>query len=128
RGIVATLENLGIAELVEGRLDRADELLRESLEHSESIGSQFGTFNALVGLGAVAAAQGAGARAARLLGAAQALREQAGAGTLEVLEARLHDDALRRIADGLDEEELRAAWAEGRGLALEEAVREALRA
>jgi class 3 adenylate cyclase len=82
--------------------------------------------NALIGLAGVAVARGNFLQSARILGAADALREQSGVGQLETLESRLLRDAQTRIVAALDEEAFAAAWQEGGRLTADEAVALAL--
>jgi len=119
RGIISALENLGLAELFQGNLGPARELLIDSLERSQAIESRYGIFNALVALGALSAAEGNAERAAQLLGAADAVREDAGADRFEALEARLHDETTERARAELGDEAAAAAYAGGRSLSLD---------
>jgi hypothetical protein len=80
---------------------------------------------ALEGLAAIAAAQGAGERAARLWGAAEALREQ----TSLPKDALVNQDYERWMAAArtrFDAATFAAAWAAGRALTLEQAIAAAL--
>ena len=122
RGILPSLENLGIIALEQGRLDHAGELLHESLEHSAAIDYRYGVFNALVGLAAVAGAEESHERAAQLLGAADAIREEAGADRYELLEARLHEDTMALLRAELGDAGHAAAYESGRALAPDAAV------
>jgi tetratricopeptide (TPR) repeat protein len=121
RGIVVSLENLGIIAFGEGSLDRAGHLLRESLERSRAIEFPYGIFNALVALAALEAAEARPERAAQLLGAADAIREDAGAERYETLEAQLHEETVGRLRAELGEA-CDAAYAHGRSLPAEAAV------
>jgi hypothetical protein len=64
-------------------------------------------------------------RAARLLGAADALLETAGY-VLESGERELHERTLAAIQARLDREDFESAWRDGRSLPLEAAADEAL--
>ena len=74
------------------------------------------------GLAAIAGAQGEPGRAARLLGAAEALLETAGI----PLYAQVDPELYQRVADAareqLGEQAWAAAWDEGRAMSFEEAV------
>src|SRR5207247_3919333 len=97
-------------------------LFRESLALNHELGDKVGISAGVLGVAKVAAIEGQAARAARLLGAAAALREASGV-TLLPGEAADHErqiDALR-ASPGFTE-----AWAEGRALSLEEVVEHAL--
>jgi hypothetical protein len=75
----------------------------------------------LEGLAKVAGAEEAAARAARLLGAAEALREAIGA-PLPPVERADYDRSVDTVRAGLSEEAFAAAWSEGRLMALEQAL------
>ncbi len=126
RGVGFALENLGVAELLDGHADEAGVLLRQSLERGQEIGSPDGLVNALVGLAGVAVAQGDARNGARLLGAADAIRVEAGRERLEALEVRVLDHARRLAVARLGEDEFAAAWSDGRALSSEDAVALAL--
>jgi tetratricopeptide (TPR) repeat protein len=67
--------NLSMVERQLGNLDAAEALAREALEIEERIGDQFTKPFALSGLAAIAAERGEHARAATLVGAAEAIME-----------------------------------------------------
>ena len=77
------------------------------------------------GLAAVAAQQGQPGRAARLLGAAQNMREHIGA-LLPTVEQPDYQQALGLARDQLSEAAFAAAWAEGRAMGWEPAADYAL--
>ena len=81
--------------------------------------------DALDGVAGVAAARGQAERAARLHGAAAALREQLGA-TVVPWEHPAHERDLAAVRAALEPEAFAAAWAAGAALPLEAAVAEAL--
>jgi predicted ATPase/class 3 adenylate cyclase len=110
--VARTLAALGSVALHQRRTDEAIELLHRSLGVSRQIGDRDNMAWALELLG-VASLPGRTALTARLLGAAEALREELG-NTLEGVELALHEAALARLHEALAPEELNAAWAEGR--------------
>jgi predicted ATPase/class 3 adenylate cyclase len=120
-GIAATLINLGEVALEQGRYGEADALHHESLKLYQEVGDLHGILLCLERLAAVAGAHGDGARAARLLGAAEALRESMG--------TQVHPSNLpgyermvataRALVDGAT---WTAEWAAGRALPLDQAV------
>jgi DNA-binding CsgD family transcriptional regulator len=106
-------------------LDAALSRYRESLELAQKSGVQLRAVNALDGVAGVAASQGGAERAARLFGAAAALREQLGAAVLPwELPARERDLAVAQAA--LGPAAFADAWAAGAALPLEVTVAEAL--
>jgi tetratricopeptide (TPR) repeat protein len=97
------LGNLSLVALERGAVERAEEHLRESLRLALEIRFTERVANALVGLAAVAASRGENAEAASRLGAAGALRDDAGY-IPEQPETALHErtEASVRSALGAD--------------------------
>jgi hypothetical protein len=79
----------------------------------------------LIGLAGLEVAEGQAERAARLLGAADALREALGV-HFSVSERREYERERAIVAAALGEEAFAVAWAEGRSLSIEEAIAVAL--
>jgi hypothetical protein len=126
RSIAASLANLAWSVAREhGDCGQVAGLYRESLALYRTVGDKVGVALALDGLAEVACLQGSSQRAARLYGAAAALRDAIGAPRPP--EERLdyeHDVAALRTA--LGDDAFTAAWAAGRALPLEQAIAEAL--
>jgi predicted ATPase/class 3 adenylate cyclase len=74
----AALDNLGWSALIRGDHQQAKALHKESLELSKELGDKWVAAESIEGLACVAAAGGEAERAARLFGAAEALRNAAG--------------------------------------------------
>ena len=116
---------LAFAALLEDRPERARELFRQSLATFAQLGESQGIAEGLEGLAAISAALGEPERAARLAGAAEALRETSST------EASPYDRTLterfldrgRALAGGPG---WTAAWARGRTMPLEAALADAL--
>ena len=117
-GVARALAALGAVALHERRLDDAVVLLCESIELASSMGDRENLVWALELLG-VARAESDGELAARLLGAADALREVLGS-KLEGIELTLHERALASLGSR------EAAWSAGRELSPDEAAALAL--
>jgi hypothetical protein len=99
---------------------------RTFLVERHEIGERWGVIWGLQGLSAVALAQGEAERAARLLGAASAVRESFALPLWE--EERVSFEALRRaLRAALGEGVCDTLWSEGRAMALERAIEYALR-
>jgi tetratricopeptide (TPR) repeat protein len=119
---LALLQHLqGRLEMRGGDLDHAWILFRESLVLWVKLGAKGGVAESLEGLGALAARQSDGERAARLLGAAEALREAIGA-PVPPPERMDYEEAVRRARELLGAEVFEACWREGRGMKWEEAA------
>jgi predicted ATPase/DNA-binding XRE family transcriptional regulator len=105
----------------------AVDLLRESLGLSRALRNTYSLGFGLIRLSGALAALGQGERAARLCGAAEALREVTGISMHSVGTHRvLYERQVAALRERLDAETFEAAWAEGRAMTLEEAVGEAL--
>ena len=111
--------------MILGDIERARSLLRDALVAAREIGHVEGFTYGFVGLGA-AYARGDPARAARLIGRADLLREET-ASDLAELEGRIRDDAEADLRAKLGEDAYAAVYAEGRALTLEDALALALR-
>jgi len=120
-GIARALAALGSLELHEHRNDAALAQLRASLAISRAAGDHDDMAWALE-LTGVALADSDADRAARLLGAAEALRERLG-GRLEGIELALHERAFAALASY---PQLDTSWSAGRALQPDEAAELAL--
>jgi predicted ATPase/DNA-binding SARP family transcriptional activator/Tfp pilus assembly protein PilF len=126
----ATSALLHLARLARdaGDAARADALYRQASPFGDATpgdGDVLPTANTatwLEGLGAIAVAEGRADRAARLLGAADALRQAVGA-PLPAHEAADRNDAVAGAAAALGEAGFRAAFADGRAMPLAAAAR-----
>jgi DNA-binding CsgD family transcriptional regulator len=116
-----------MTELAQGDRERAASPFEEALRLLQGRGDKVGIAYSLLGLAGVAVSRGLPARAARLWGAAEALREADGL-PLSPLVRSLSDyeDDLADARAGLDERSFAAAWAEGRAMTLEQATEYAL--
>ena len=115
---------LGMAAVHEGRLDAAARHLREALEASSTLGFPAAAAICCDGLAALAAERGDSLRAARLLGAAEALRRAAGSLLLPA-EAEARALALAAVERAVPSAGLADALAAGARLSLPDIVEEA---
>ena len=120
RGSAYALNDLGRTTSSQGDHSRAAALLDESLALFREIGDKPGAALATEALAVVACAQEQPERAARLFGAAEAIREAIGA-PLPPADQAGHDQGVAAACAHLGQEAFAAAWAEGRGLAGEQA-------
>ncbi len=116
---------LGRLELSQGNGCRAHELLCESLVVLQELGDKAAVAACLEALASVVTEQGAALEAARLFGAADALRETIGVPLPPAYRSEYdrHVGAARTIEQQIF---FAAAWEEGRALSLDQAVAEAL--
>jgi DNA-binding CsgD family transcriptional regulator len=125
--VPSLLHNLGYLALRRGDTRRALRLFRESLTLSRDQGDQRGIADCLDGLAGVLGALKQPKRAARLLGAAEALREAIGA-TVWPANAADYARIVSLVRSQLDEPAFAAAWAAGRALPVERAMADGLAA
>jgi len=111
----------------EGDHERAKGLLQEGLKLSAGAGEESNVAYCLQGLAASAASEGRQARAARLWGVAEALLEKIEAAAyIYAPESSVYQDQVSAARAQSDEEAWEAAWAEGRAMNSEEAIKYAL--
>jgi DNA-binding SARP family transcriptional activator len=118
---------LGMIELKRGDLDRGESLLEEGGLLAQELKGRLGGAYYGLGLGKVSALRGRPVRAARLWGAAGALREQMGMSLSQFdLAHSGYERDLATVTSALDEASLDAAWAEGRAMSPEQVFAYAL--
>jgi tetratricopeptide (TPR) repeat protein len=113
--------HLGATLTLAGDLERGGAALRDALRAYHDLGIMRGTYLCLDFLAIGEAAHGRHERAARLWGAAEALRDQIGARLAPTFRGDT-DAAQGRARAALDEATWRTAWAAGRALTIDEAV------
>jgi len=118
-------KNLGLVALAQGEPVRAHAYLTESLAQFQEQGNKRRCAECLEGLAGVATVQAQPARAARLWGAAEALRAMIGA-PMRPIERPTHDRHVSAARAQLDEATFAAAWANGRALTIEQVIAYAL--
>jgi tetratricopeptide (TPR) repeat protein len=117
--------DLAHAVRLAGNLDEAQRMYRDTLHDWVHAGNRGAIANQLESVAAIAVSRGELVHAARLLGAAEAIREAASAPMLAT-ERRDYDAMVERVRDGLEAPTFRAEWASGRAMGVEEAVALAL--
>jgi non-specific serine/threonine protein kinase len=125
RGVAEATNTLAVVAFTQGRHEQAAALFVEGLRRSKDVGDMLRLLEALEGLAWAAAARGQPRRAARLGGAAAAERERLGV-SLGAPDRARHDRARETMGAALGEGGVTAAWAEGLGLSLSEAIALAL--
>jgi len=124
-GLIMLHRALGGLAVLEGDLQAAAAELAESLRIALEIEEPLGVAQALEGFAGLALAAEQSERAARLQGAAEAMREQLGT-PLTPAEQPRHDGETAALRSALGDDAFEAAWAEGRGTSRDEAVAYAL--
>ena len=124
-GIANSLRILGRVAYYQGDYARALELYKESLILLRELGDKAGIAECLEGLVGVAVAGEKPERAAKLSGAAEALRQAIGALPMPSDRAE-YDRSVAKAGSQLGNERYQAAWAEGKAMTLEQAIEYAL--
>jgi tetratricopeptide (TPR) repeat protein len=134
-GIAATIGSLGWLALRQGDLEAAEKLIRESLTIRLEIGDRSGTAWCLEKMAEIALTTGKLGdsieenkkmrRAARLFGAAAALREPLES-TIDLADQPEYERQIREVRSHLDEATFAVAWDAGQTMTFEQAVAYAL--
>ncbi len=119
--IAYNLRNLGNDSLLQGDAAGAGSHFAEGLKLSMELGHRWVAEECLEGLAKVACAREQYERAARLFGAADTLRETIGHHRAPAAQAD-HDQRVSEARAGLGEAAFNDAWAQGRAMALEQAI------
>ncbi len=125
-GVAVTSLNLGVAKLELEEVQPAADMVRSSVQGLVKLGDLDGVAEGIEALAGVAVAEERFVRAARLAGAADALRRALGIPLAEVDRVRFDrwlSEPRRRLAG----EGFGAAWAEGAGMTTEQAIDYALK-
>jgi non-specific serine/threonine protein kinase len=123
-GIIRSLRDLGDVDRDRGDFASAVAWYRESVELLGEQGDLRAVADSLAGTALAAAAWRQPARAVRLLGAAEALRERFGGAFILPTDRAAHERTLAAIRSALDEPTIRSAWTAGRQFTVAEAIAE----
>lgn len=124
-GLSFVLNNLGLVALGEGAYERVPPLLVEGLALARELGSREKIGCVLTSLASLAAARDDAHLAARLFGAAEAVRETIGV-PMSTAEQATQDRFLARARGLLEPDSWQAAMAAGRGAPLDELIEHTL--
>ena len=125
--IASSLRLLGRVAAAQEDYDRALAHYRESITLLREIEDRRGITGGLEALAELVGSRGRKEQAARLYGAAEALREAIGDFPLQDYHRDAYDQSVAALRAGLGEEAFAAAWAEGRAMSVEDAVEYALK-
>jgi non-specific serine/threonine protein kinase len=120
-GMAMTFGRLGTQTYEQGDYEAAEHYFREALALRLKLDDRYGMANQLTDLAYVAAARGEVERAARLDGAATALRRLTGANITDVLQAD-YNRLLASLRDTLGHDRFENVWSFGRGQTAEQVV------
>jgi DNA-binding CsgD family transcriptional regulator/tetratricopeptide (TPR) repeat protein len=127
RGLKGSLEGvLGLALLHLGDSGRATELFKESLTMLQKVGHKYHIHGDLMCLASAAAMEEKPVRAARLVGAAQALRESTGIALVDVDALFGYDRFVAAARSQIEEKAWERALQEGRAMTMQAAIEYAL--
>jgi hypothetical protein len=121
-GFAAAVGNCGWNALGLEEWALAEDSFRQALAISNRLGAKPRIATEAVGLAAALVAKREEERAAQLLGAAAALRDELEIGMSDAFEERIHEQAVADAQAALGEEAFAAAWARGHAMLEEETV------
>ena len=107
--------------ITQGEPEQAERDVHEALFCAAGITARVGVADILECLAHLASDGGGAREAARLFGAAQALRQRIGEGRFKIWDAG-YEASVAAVRDALGEKDFDSAWAEGAALSTEEAV------
>jgi predicted ATPase/transcriptional regulator with XRE-family HTH domain/Tfp pilus assembly protein PilF len=119
--IPSLLHNLGYVAHHRGDYAKAISYFRQGLMIHQEVGNQAGIAECLTGIAGALIGHGEAERGARLLGAAEVLRESVGA-TMWPANRIEYDRILARLHEVLDEATVAVLWTEGRAMSMPEAI------
>src|SRR5439155_23099638 len=119
-GLNAALVNSAWAAFELGDLDAAERAFGESLVIVDRLALRPVLASTAVAMAAILVAKGAAGRAARMLGAAAALREELGTELNDELEHRTQAQAIADAKVRLGDDRFASAWAQGQAMTPEE--------
>jgi predicted ATPase/class 3 adenylate cyclase/DNA-binding CsgD family transcriptional regulator len=115
---LATRARVAIAQ---GEPEQGERDAQDALTCAAEIGANLSAPDILECLGTLAAEAGSHREAARLFGAAEAIRQHMGAVRFKVYDAG-YEASVAALRDALSDSDFDAAWAEGAALSIEEAI------
>jgi len=127
RSLANSLANLGHSSLALGDLRRATLYFTESLQLRQALGNTLAIAECFEGFAALASVAGRPRRAARLYGAAEALREITGVKLVDRADSVRRDHEVEEIRRRLGVQTFATEWAAGRTIGPDAAARLALR-
>lgn len=122
---IAMRSEIGHVERMSGDLPEARAIYQETIKRWQELGNRSAVAHELECFGFIASAGGQPGRAARLFGAAEGLREMCQSPMTD--EERVeYDQWMEGLRGNLAEADYKAAWEQGRGMTMEQAVHFAL--
>jgi predicted ATPase/class 3 adenylate cyclase/DNA-binding CsgD family transcriptional regulator len=119
--LMSALTTRARVAIAQGEPDQAEHDAHDALACATELGAHLGVPDILECLAVLAGQNGGNRSAARLFGAADAVRQQMGAVRFKVYDAE-YEASLERLRDAMGEKDFDTAWAEGAALSTEEAI------
>jgi predicted ATPase/class 3 adenylate cyclase/DNA-binding CsgD family transcriptional regulator len=107
--------------IAQGEMDQAERDARDALACATEVQAQLGLSDTLECLGTVAGDGGSHQEAARLFGAAEAIRTRMGAVRFKIYDPG-YQAAVAALRDAMGDKDFDSAWAEGAALSTDEAI------
>jgi predicted ATPase/DNA-binding CsgD family transcriptional regulator len=104
-----------------GEPEQAERAAHDALARAADIQARWGIADTLECLGTLAGDAGSHREAARLCGAASAIRQRIGEVRFKIYDAA-HEASVAALRDAMGEKDFESAWAEGAALSVEEAI------
>jgi predicted ATPase len=120
-GIAMSMSNMAEYKIHHGEMDEAKDLLGRAFPLYRGLRMRDSTAFALETVAKIAGSESKYEIAARLLGAAEKLRETVGVPIWGSARAR-HEAAVARLKDQMGDESFSAGWAEGRSMSFDDAI------
>ena len=117
---LALTTRAGVA-IAQGEPEQADRDAHDALATAASSGAFGAAPDTLECLAALAVGTGSHREAARLFGAADAIRQRGGIGRFKIFDA-FFEFSLAALRDAMDEKDFESAWAEGSALSTDDAI------
>jgi DNA-binding CsgD family transcriptional regulator len=118
---MAALTTRARVAIAQGEPQRAERDAQDALAHGAGVGAYLWIPDILECLAGVAGDDGSHREAARLFGAAQAIRERMGAVRFKIYDAG-YEASLAALRNAMGDNDFDSAWAEGAALSIEEAI------
>jgi DNA-binding CsgD family transcriptional regulator len=119
--LVVSLTTRAQVEIAQGEPEQAERDAQDALACASDFEAYLGISDALECLAAVAGGTGSHREAARLLGAAEAIRQRTGVLRFKIWDAG-YEASVVALRDAMGEQDFDAGWAEGAALSTEEAI------
>jgi DNA-binding NarL/FixJ family response regulator len=118
---VLALTTRARVSIAQGDAERAERDAHDALAHAAEVEAYLGVSDILECLGTLAGDGGSHREAARLFGAAEAIRQRMGVVRFKIYDAG-YEASVAALRDALGEHDFECAWAEGAAMSTEEAI------